>query len=152
GVQPLRRHDTVAWPRPLATAPMRQATAALLGEHDFAAYCRRRPGASTVRALLRLDVARDGDGVVTFDVEADAFCHSMVRALVGALLAVGEGRRPPSWPAQVLAGGVRDPAVTVVPAHGLTLVTVRYPPDDEVAARARLTRAPRGRGGAGCRS
>jgi tRNA pseudouridine38-40 synthase len=76
-------------------------------------------------------------------VRADAFCHHMVRSLVGALLTVGEGRRPIPWPAEVLAGGVRDAAVTVVPPHGLTLEEVAYPPDDELAARADEARASR---------
>ncbi|WP_239374943.1 MULTISPECIES: tRNA pseudouridine(38-40) synthase TruA [unclassified Frankia] len=143
GVDPLRRHDTLAWPRPLDAERMRHAAIPLLGEHDFGAFCRRREGATTVRTLLRLDVARVHDGVVTADVEADAFCHSMVRALVGALLAVGEGRRPREWVARVLVRGVRDSAVTVVAPHGLTLVEVRYPPDTDLAARAAVTRAVR---------
>jgi tRNA pseudouridine38-40 synthase len=143
GVDPLRRAETLAWARPLDADRMRYAALLLLGEHDFAAYCRRREGATTIRTLLRLDVSRDHDGVIGADVEADAFCHSMVRALVGALLAVGEGRRGPEWPAQVLARGVRDPGVTVAPAHGLTLVEVRYPPDANLATRAEQTRAVR---------
>ncbi len=143
GAEPLRRFDTLAWPRPLDVPAMASAALLLVGEHDFAAFCRRREGATTVRTLLRLDVLRRPDGVIVADVEADAFCHSMVRALVGALLAVGEGRRPPQWPAAVLRRGMRDPAVTVAPAHGLTLVEVRYPPDAELAARAEVTRAVR---------
>jgi tRNA pseudouridine38-40 synthase len=141
GVDPLRRHDTAWHRRPLDLAAMRQAAAGLLGEHDFAAYCRRRPGASTVRRLLRLDVER-ADAVV-LHVEADAFCHTMVRALVGALLAVGDGRRPVYWPRHVLAAGERDPAVVVAPAHGLTLVGVCYPPDAQLAARATQARQRR---------
>jgi tRNA pseudouridine38-40 synthase len=143
GAHPLRRHDTLAWPRPLDEELMRHAALPLLGEHDFAAFCRRRAAATTVRTLLRLDVARVGDGVVTADVEADAFCHSMVRALVGALVAVGEGRRPPEWAAHVLGRGVRDSAVTVLPPYGLTLVEVRYPPENDLGARAAVTRAVR---------
>jgi tRNA pseudouridine38-40 synthase len=143
GADPLRRHDTLAWPRPLDPGPMRLAGLALLGEHDFAAFCRRREGATTVRTLLRLDVQRGPDGVLVADVEADAFCHSMVRALVGALVGVGEGRHRPEWAAQVLARGARDPGVTVLPAHGLTLLEVRYPPNSELAARAEITRAVR---------
>lgn len=143
GVDPLRRHDTLAWPRPLDADRMRRAAIPLLGERDFAAFCRRREGATTVRTLLRLEVARGADGVVAADVEADAFCHSMVRALMGALLAVGEGRKNVDWPVQVLLRGVRDPGVTVAPAHGLTLVEVRYPPADALATRAALTRAVR---------
>ncbi|MBO0828476.1 MAG: tRNA pseudouridine(38-40) synthase TruA, partial [Streptosporangiales bacterium] len=140
GPDPLRRHDTVAHNRPLDAATMDEASRALVGEHDFAAYCRPREGATTVRTLLRYAWRRDTDGVLVAEVVADAFCHNMVRALVGAAVAVGEGRRPVGWPAEVLARGVRDPAVTVLPAHGLTLVEVRYPPDAELAARAARAR------------
>ncbi len=143
GPDPLRRHDTLGWPRPLDLDRLAEASAALLGEHDFAAYCRRREGATTIRALRRLDWARGGDGVLTATVQADAFCHSMVRGLVGALLAVGEGRRPAGWPAALLAASDRSGAVTVAPAHGLTLVAVGYPPDAELAARAAATRRRR---------
>ena len=76
-------------------------------------------------------------------VVADAFCHHMVRALVGALVAVGDGRRPVEWPSQVLTAGVRHPAVTVLPARGLTLEEVGYPPDEALAARAQRARAVR---------
>jgi tRNA pseudouridine38-40 synthase len=143
GADPLRRHDTVPWRRPLDEAAMNAAAAPLLGEHDFAAYCRRREGASTVRALQRLYWTRTGHLLVA-TVRADAFCHNMVRALVGAMIAVGEGRRPPDWPAAVLATGVRDPGVLVVPAHGLTLVEVGYPDPAGLADRAALTRRYRG--------
>jgi tRNA pseudouridine38-40 synthase len=142
GPSPLRRADTVAWPRPLDARAMAAAAADLLGEHDFAAYCRHREGATTVRTLLALDVARDGD-LVTVAASADAFCHSMVRSLVGALLAVGEGRRPPGWPAALLSRTQRADEVTVAPAGGLTLVRVDYPPDDMLGARAVVTRARR---------
>ena len=140
---PLRRHDTLWYPRGLDLAAMNTAATALLGEHDFAAFCRRREGATTVRALRRLDWQRDFDGVAVACVIADAFCHNMVRALVGALLPVGEGSRPPSWPAAVLAAVVRDPAVRVVPPHGLCLEEVRYPEPGQLAARAALTRRVR---------
>lgn len=131
--------------RRLDVAAMDAAAAALLGEHDFAAFCRRREGASTVRTLHRLRWSREPAGLAVADVEADAFCHSMVRALVGALLAVGDGRRPVDWPGHVLAAGVRDSAVTVAPAHGLTLEEVRYPADADLGAQAassRRLRAP----------
>jgi tRNA pseudouridine38-40 synthase len=140
GADPLRRHDTLAWPRPLDLRALQAASAALLGEHDFAAFCRRREGASTVRRLLALTWRREPDGVLVATVEADAFCHSMVRSLVRALLAVGDGRRPPQWPAGLLRSDRRADAVTVAPAHGLTLVHVAYPPDDQLAARATETR------------
>ncbi len=145
-VDPLRRRDTLAWSRPLDADAMNEAAALLLGEHDFAAFCKRREGATTIRRLLALSWMRGGSNppeVLEATVEADAFCHSMVRALVGALLIVGEGRRPPSWPAQVLAAAVRDPAVTVVGPHGLCLERVELPPDAELSARAAATRTVR---------
>jgi tRNA pseudouridine38-40 synthase len=137
---PLRRHETLWSFRRLDIAAMNEAARALAGEHDFAAFCRRRPGATTIRALRRLEWQRDADGVAVATVVADAFCHNMVRSLVGALLAVGEGRRPPGWPAAVLAAGVRDPAVRVMPPHGLCLEEVGYPPAGDLAARAAGTR------------
>jgi tRNA pseudouridine38-40 synthase len=137
---PLRRHDTLWHPRRLDLAAMNAAGAGLVGEHDFAAFCRRREGATTVRALRRLDWQRDAEGVAVGCVVADAFCHNMVRALVGALLPVGEGSRPPSWPAALLAAAVRDPAVRVVPPHGLCLEEVGYPDPGKLAIRAVETR------------
>jgi tRNA pseudouridine38-40 synthase len=140
---PLRRYDTLTWARRLDRDAMQAAADRLLGEHDFAAFCRRREGASTVRTLQQLDWARDATGVLTATVRADAFCHSMVRSLVGALLAVGEGRRPPDWPAAQLARTDRSGEITVAPAHGLTLLEVGYPPDGELSARAAATRRRR---------
>jgi tRNA pseudouridine38-40 synthase len=142
GPPPLRRADTAAWPRRLEVADMRVAAALLLGIQDFAAFCRRREGATTIRTLLDLDVSRDGD-VIEIRASADAFCHSMVRSLVGALIAVGEGRRPAGWPASLLSLTTRANDVPVAPAGGLTLVRVDYPPDDELAGRALVTRARR---------
>lgn len=143
GGDPLRRRDTYWHPRGLDPAAMNEAAASLVGEHDFAAYCRKRDGATTIRRLLELNWRRDTDGLLVATVRADAFCHNMVRALVGAMIAVGEGRRARGWPAEVLAGGVRDSGVPVMPAHALCLEEVRYPPDDELAARAALTRRVR---------
>ena len=140
---PLRRRDTVLWKRPLDEAAMHSAAQGLVGEHDFAAYCRPREGATTTRTLRSLDVTRDSDGVVVIAAHADAFCHNQVRAMVGALLAVGDGRKPPGWPAEVLRGGVRDSSVHVAPPHGLSLVAVDYPPDDELTTRAEQTRRRR---------
>lgn len=142
GPPPLRRADTVGWPRILDDGAMAAAAGLLLGENDFAAFCRRREGATTIRTLLALDVARAGD-LITVAASADAFCHSMVRSLVGALLAVGEGRRPTQWPAGLLSRTERAGDVPVAPAGGLTLVRVDYPADDDLAARALVTRARR---------
>ncbi len=142
-VDPLTRGHVLSWPRPLDLARMNTASADLLGEHDFAAFCKRREGATTIRSLLDLFWERDRAGVLVATVRADAFCHSMVRSLVGCLLAVGEGRREPGWAGQVLSAQVRDPAVTVVRPHGLTLEEVGYPEDGLLAERARLSRAVR---------
>ncbi len=142
GPDPLRRRDVLSHGRPLNLDAMAAAARELLGEHDFAAFCRRREGATTVRTLLELAWSRDNDLLVA-TVMADAFCHTMVRSLVGALLAVGEGRRPARWPADVLAGRERRPDVAVAPPHGLTLEEVHYPSDAEVAERAAAARRRR---------
>lgn len=144
---PLRRSH-VLWHRSaLDVAAMDAAARLLLGRHDFAAFCRPRPGATTIRTLevLRWERPEAGPdaGLVVAHVQADAFCHSMVRALVGASLAVGEGRRDVTWPADLLAGRRRDPGSGVVAALGLTLEEVAYPADAELAARAEQTRATR---------
>ena len=143
GVPPLRRRDVAGWQRALDVHAMDAASRPLAGLHDFGAFCRRREGATTVRTLLEYSWARDADGFAVARVVADAFCHSMVRALVGGATAVGDGRRPPEWLAAVLAGGVRDPGVVVAPPHGLVLEEVVYPPDAELAARAAEARAVR---------
>lgn len=143
GVPPLRRWDVVRARGPLDVAAMDAAARTLEGLHDFAAFCRPRPGATTVRTLLEYRWSRDADGFVTARVVADAFCHSMVRALVGAVLPVGSRRRPVDWPRQVLDAGVRDPAVEVAPAHGLVLEEVVYPGDADLAERARVARRRR---------
>src|SRR5688572_7455740 len=142
-LDPLARRHVLTWPRPLDVEAMNAASKALLGEHDFASFCRQREGATTIRTLLELGWTRDDDGLAVATVRADAFCHSMVRSLVGCLLAVGEGRRPVSWASEILQAEVRDPAVTVVQPHGLTLEEVCFPPDDHLAARAVETRARR---------
>jgi len=143
-VDPLARGHVLVRQRALDEDAMNQAAAMMIGEHDFAAFCRRRAGASTIRTLLEFEWNRDG-GLLVATVRADAFCHNMVRALVGCMLVVGEGRKEPAWANSVLAAGARDPAVTVARAHGLTLEEVRYPPDDELAARAQASRVVRGR-------
>jgi tRNA pseudouridine38-40 synthase len=143
GPPPLRRAEVIGWPRTLDVAAIAAAAGRLLGMHDFAAFCRRRAGATTVRTLTTLAAERGPDGVVAVRASADAFCHSMVRSLVGALLAVGDGRRPTDWPASLLTRRDRADEVVVAPAHGLTLVAVDYPPAAELAARNVVTRARR---------
>lgn len=147
-VDPLCRTSVLAWGRRLDLEAMNVASAVLVGEHDFAAFCRRREGATTVRTLHELRWERDPHGLAVAHVRADAFCHSMVRALVGCLVAVGEGRRAAAWAGEVLRAGVRDPGVTVIHPHGLTLEEVAYPPDGELAAQAAAARTVRVLGGA----
>lgn len=139
---PLRRRHVLSWPRRVDEALMNTAAERLAGEHDFAAFCRRRDGATTIRSLHELRWERKEDRL-TCRVVADAFCHRMVRSLVGSLIAVGEGKRPVGWPAEVLAARVRHPGVLVVPPHGLTLEEVGYPPADELATRAQESRTLR---------
>lgn len=151
GPDPLARryvwHRTGAHGARLDLEAMNAASGPLLGEHDFAAFCKRREGASTVRTLRELRWRRGTDGVdaglVVLDVEADAFCHSMVRSLVGALVPVGQGRAPVGSPAELLAGRARN--LEPAPPHGLSLEAVTYPPDPELApaaARAKRVRGP----------
>lgn len=142
-LDPLRRAHVLAWPRPLDVAAMNAASVLLVGRHDFASFCKQREGATTIRTLEQLIWERTDDGLVAGTVVADAFCHSMVRSLVGCLIAIGEGRRPVDWADEILRAAVRDPAVAVVHAHGLTLEEVGYPPDDELAARVVQTMARR---------
>ncbi len=144
---PLRRAWTLWNRRPLDVAAMDEAVRPLLGVRDFAAFCKPRPGATTIRELQHMSWSRPPDGpdagLVVAHVRADAFCHNMVRALVGASLAVGEGRRDVAWPAALLASRRRDGGAGVVPAHGLVLEAVTYPPDAELAERAERIRAVR---------
>jgi tRNA pseudouridine38-40 synthase len=142
-LDPLRRHDTVVHKRALDVEAMNTASQSLLGLADFAAFAKRRDGATTIRTLLDYSWTRAADGTLCATVVADAFCRSMVRALVGAVIPVGEGRRPVGWPAQVLRARKRHPAVVVMPAHGLSLEEVVYPPGAEFGARAREARAIR---------
>lgn len=142
-LDPLRRRDTVLVRWRLDVSRMNEAAAMLLGLNDFAPFCKRREGATTIRALTAYEWTRLPDGTVEGTVIADAFCHSMVRALVGCVVPVGERRVEPDFAGEVLRGGVRDPRVKVMPAHGLSLEEVGYPPDAELAARADQARATR---------
>ena len=144
-VDPLTRGSVLAWSRPLDLDALNEASALLVGRQDFASFCKQREGATTIRTLLELSWLRRTDGVVEATVVADAFCHSMVRSLVGCLLAIGDGRQPVAWAGEVLAAGTRLPSVTVAPAHGLTLEEVAYPADADLGARAEQTRAKRER-------
>ncbi|MEO7422704.1 MAG: hypothetical protein ABIU87_09955, partial [Ornithinibacter sp.] len=140
---PLRRHDTVVARTRLDVAAMDAASQQLLGLHDFGAFCRKREGATTVRTLLEFSWRRAPDGALEGTIVADAFCRSMVRSLVGAVLPAGEGRLDPAALRELLGSTVRDPRITVMPPHGLSLEEVVYPPDAELAGRAVEARSTR---------
>lgn len=144
GVEPQQARYVTGWLRTLDVDAMIGASRDLLGLHNFAAFCRHRDGATTIRDLQRFDWSRDGD-LVTAGVTADAFCWSMVRSLVGALLAVGEHRRTPAWCRGLLTATRRSSDFAAAPARGLTLVGVDYPPDGELQARTLITRDLRSR-------
>lgn len=140
---PLARWDRLWVDEPLDDQAMNDAAAPLLGQHDFLGYCRPREGATTIRTLRAVRAVREADGTLAFRVEADAFCHSMVRSLVGALLLVGSGTRDIDYPARLLRARSRTSAAPIAPAHGLTLEGVDYPAPEEWAARAAQARARR---------
>lgn len=140
---PLARRHVVAWPDALDADAMNAAARPLLGLHDFGAFCKAREGATTIRALNALGTTRGDDGVLVTEVRADAFCHSMVRALMGALVAVGSGRKDLAWLEGLVDSPVRAGDNRVMPPHGLVLEHVAYPSDDQLAARAAEARATR---------
>ncbi|OBK65676.1 tRNA pseudouridine(38,39,40) synthase TruA [Mycolicibacterium fortuitum] len=139
GVEPAEARFVTPWSKSLDLDAMAEASRKLLGLNDFAAFCRHRPGATTIRDLQRLEWVRDGHYVIAY-VTADAFCWNMVRSLVGAMLAVGEGRRSAEWTAGLLSETGRSSDFAAAPARGLTLVQVDYPPDDQLVSRNTVTR------------
>lgn len=138
GAEPQDARFVAAWPRSVDVDAMAAAARELVGLHDFAAFCRYRENATTIRELQRLDCVRDGD-LVSVHVSADAFCWNMVRSLVGALTAVGEHRRDAAWCAALLDSSQRASDFSAAPARGLTMVGVDYPTDEELAARNVVT-------------
>lgn len=122
---------------------MNAAVIDLLGLNDFLSFCKPREGATTIRDLQSASVQRDAAGLVTVRLQADAFCHHMVRSVVGAATRVGQGRYEKDWLGERLDARVRDARVLLAPPHGLVLESVEYPPDHELAARAEQTRAKR---------
>lgn len=143
-LDPLRRRDTVIAHRPLEVEAMDEAARSLQGLRDFAAFCKSRDGATTIRTLLEYRWQRQQDGTLVGTVVADAFCHHMVRSLVGGVIVVGEGRRSATWLTEVQELGVRDPWIQVMPAHGLCLEGIDYPDGEEaLLARDQESRAVR---------
>ncbi|MBD0022787.1 tRNA pseudouridine(38-40) synthase TruA [Gordonia pseudamarae] len=147
GAEPVVARTTAAWRRPLDVDAMNAASQTLLGLNDFAAFCRRREGATTIRELQRFTWRRDDDGVLVGSVSADAFCWSMVRSLVGAVASVGDGRRDIGWCRRLLGATERNQQVPVAEARGLCLIGVDYPADAELSARNAITRDVRTPGG-----
>lgn len=135
------------WRRALDVGLMNEASRMLVGLHDFAAFCRPRPDATTIRRLItfawRRPTTGPDQGLAVATIRADAFCHNMVRALVGAAIKVGEGKESVTWPSEVLLSRRRDLAAAIVPPHGLTLEEVTYPPPPFAAERALIIRAKR---------
>jgi tRNA pseudouridine38-40 synthase len=142
-IPPLARFNTESWYRPLDVDVMNQASALLLGTHNYAAFCKFREGATTIRTLEAFSWRRDGDGYLIGDVVADAFCYSMVRNLVGAIVCVADGRKDVSWITTLLEDKERVSDSLVFPARGLTLYKVDYPTDAELLERAAKTIARR---------
>lgn len=140
---PRRRLHTLWHPAALDVAAMHDAATALLGLHDFATFCKPRVGATTIRELQDFTWERDHHGVLIARLQADAFCRSMVRALVGACVAVGGGKLDAGRAVVLRDGARRSSEFVVMPAKGLTLTEVGYPPDAELAFRAEQTRAKR---------
>ena len=145
-IPPLTRNDVASWYRPLDVDRMNEASKLVLGHHDFAAFCKFREGSTTIRSLEKYEWTRRDDGVLVADIVADAFCYSMVRNLVGAVVCVADGRKEPSWIAELLANKERVSDSLVFPARGLTLYQVDYPHDDQLLERAKITVSKRGQG------
>ena len=143
-IAPLSRHDVASWYRPLDAERMNEASALLLGHHDFAAFCKFKVGGTTIRTLEKYEWHRSDEGLLVADVVADAFCYSMVRNLVGAVVCVADGRQSPAWIEQLLANKERVSDSLVFPARGLTLYQVDYPSNDQLLERAKITVAKRG--------
>ncbi|PPF43852.1 tRNA pseudouridine(38-40) synthase TruA [Pseudoclavibacter sp. AY1F1] len=140
---PIERHRTAVVTRSLDPALMQAAADKLIGLHDFAGFCRPRPHSTTIRTLQRFDWTRDEHGVLVAKLEADAFCHSMVRSLVGMCAEAGAGRiRLADVPA-LLHATERSGAFPVLSARGLTLTGVGYPADNDLLGRQQITRAQR---------
>jgi tRNA pseudouridine38-40 synthase len=133
---PLETRFTLDVAGELAIDAMNEAGGHLLGLHDFASFCKPREGSTTIRELQEITVSRVAGQVVEVEIQADAFCHNMVRSIVGALIAVGQGRATPSKIKQLLEQTNREGSYKVVSPHGLSLLGIGYPPDDQLAAQA----------------
>ena len=143
---PKETRYTLTVSKKLSLEKMSAAGKKLLGLRDFGAFCKPRPGATTIRNLRKLAVKRSGDGRILIEVSADAFCHNMVRALVGALIAAGEGRITPTELSKIQQEAKRTSAFKVVGPQGLTLTKISYPPARDLAKQAEKARNTRSLG------
>ena len=144
-IPPINRHDIASWYRPLDPDLMNTASELVLGHHDFAAFCKFKEGGTTIRTLEKFEWERQGDLLIS-TIIADAFCYSMVRNLVGAVVCVADGRKDPTWMEELLTNKERVSDSLVFPARGLTLSSVEYPTDDQLIERAKVTIGKRGDG------
>ena len=140
---PLSARYTAEIPSELDLGAMQFASDELLGLNDFTTFCKAREGSTAVRDLLCFEWRETDDGAYAARIEADAFCHSMVRAVVGAVVAVGHGRIDAAALVRLRDARERSSRFTVMPAHGLSLEEIAYPADAELAERAEQTRARR---------
>ena len=140
---PRTRNHTLWLDNSLNVLEMNTLGEALVGLHDWASFCRARAGATTIRDLQTFAWTRREDGVLVGKVVADAFCHSMVRSLVGAAVAVGSDRLTVAEVIDARQNRQRTSLWKTMAAHGLTLEEVVYPADSELAARRKQTRGVR---------
>ncbi|MEI6120823.1 MAG: tRNA pseudouridine(38-40) synthase TruA [Actinomycetes bacterium] len=136
-ISPLERHFVADWYRPLDLELLRASSHSLLGTHDFAAFCKWRENATTIRTLKDFSWNRDESGLLIAHICADGFGYNMVRNLVGAAVCVGEKRYDLDWIRRVLTEKSRVSDSYVFPSRGLTLVKVDYPDDAQLPAIAK---------------
>ena len=144
GPDPLHRHHVLHWPVPLDVDRLNQASQSLIGIHDFFAFCKEKPRATTIREVQKLEWHRDHNNHVVMTIRADAFCYSMVRTIVGALLPIGDGRKPVTWTQHLLEQEEKLSHIQTMDGFPLMLEQVGYPPDSELLERQNHTRARRG--------
>lgn len=127
----------------LEVDPMIEVAKEFMGLRDFRAFCKERDGTTTIRELQEISVKRRPNGVIDIEVEADAFCHNMVRSVVGALMSAGSGRTTAKEVRKALKGQRNEHAYKVQAPQGLTLIKISYPAKSKLGAQAELTQRMR---------